>query len=376
MAPEKRAGQGRKVFFRVPRSRIFVGMGTTGLRDSVQVTEEHTNGPGDRVIDDISASDGSVAADVDQGADEDVVDLDDLFAAFPDDTAGEGPELRDSLLSRRGYVPLLKVFVQLPRTTPGHRASVLTKFVTGRHRWALILFLLVHAAEPRLREEPFVPLSTWARVLSTPKRPCSTRQVSEALNTLVRLHLINRVNRGQSVKVELLREDGSEKPWERAGTGDDIGPGFFTIPHELFTTGLIDQLGLPGLTMLLIALCETNQTPVFSVPVAKAPQWYGFSERTAERGYGELIDSGVMRVHKQMKRDTRSPIGLRPVHHRTLLGPYETQTRKDVQRNARRRVRAEERAAEARARAEKKSKATPKQTSARAAKRGKTRTSS
>ena len=62
------------------------------------------------------------------------------------------------------------------------------------------------------------------------------------------------------------------------------------------------------------------------------PDWYGFSERTAERGYNKLVKAGVMRVHTQMVRDHRSPIGLRPVFHRTLLGPYETQVRRDAQK--------------------------------------------
>jgi hypothetical protein len=262
----------------------------------------------------------------------------DVFAAYADHTVADGPELRGLLISVRGYVPLRKEFVQLRRGRTD-RASVLAKLVGARQLRALQALLLAHAMEPTLRSDPYLPLATWATLLSTPTRSCNTRQASEALNALAHRNLLERSDRGTSAKVELLREDGTGEPWVPAGTDDDVGPGFFTVPHELFTSGLMDQLNLPGLAMLLLGLHDTNQHPVFTVPVEKVRGWYGFSERTAERGYRELEVAGVMRAHRQMVRDPRSPIGLRPEYHRTLLGPYETQVRKDSQKSARRSAR-------------------------------------
>jgi hypothetical protein len=144
------------------------------------------------------------------------------------------------------------------------------------------------------------------------------------------------VEHGMTVELFPLLEDGSGREWTPP-TGEDDDPDlrlYMTVPHELFTDDVLDQLRLPGLAVLLVALKETSTTAVFSVAVERFQQWYGFSERTAERGYGELVDAGLVRVHRQLVRDSRMPRGVKAKYHRTLLGPFSTQSRRDAQARA------------------------------------------
>lgn len=313
---------------------------------------DHLPGPdlvGHLVLDSPDRSDDDLAdqpCPADDAADGDTDDADhdgdvDPFSAFADEEPDEGAAMRAELLSKRGYFPLRKEFVQRRRQAEpdANRHSVLHELVQARQPRALMALLLAHAIAPTLQTDPFLPLATWARMLSTPTRPCSSTQASAALNVLHDRELLVRTDRGRQVQLTLLTEDGTKQPWERAGLGD-VGPGFFIVPHTLFSDGLFDNLNLPGLAMLLLALHETNQKPVFNVAVDKLPRWYGLSERTGERGYRELIAAGIMKVHVQKVRDGRSPTGLRRVHHRMLVGAYGTESRRALQQQARRAARA------------------------------------
>jgi hypothetical protein len=111
------------------------------------------------------------------------------------------------------------------------------------------------------------------------------------------------------------------------------------VPHDLFSDGVLDKLHLPGLAMLLVVLKETSATSVFSVSIEKFPEWYGYSERTAQRGYQELDAAGLTRTHRQLIRDSRMPRGVKSRYHRTLLGNFATQARRDAQRLAQKKLR-------------------------------------
>ncbi len=47
-----------------------------------------------------------------------------------------------------------------------------------------------------------------------------------------------------------------------------------------------ETLSLPGKAVLLIA---HSLRPGFALPVEKAPEWYGISADTAQRGLAELV---------------------------------------------------------------------------------------
>ncbi len=243
----------------------------------------------------------------------------------PDAPAMTAQETVSDLLgsAKRGYVPLRKVFVQKERTEKD-RSAKLAELVHGRHHRPLDAFLLIHALEPVVSNEP-LPLRTWARMMST-KTYCSPSAASKAFDTLVDLNLVTRRQDGQMPVIVPLHE-GTGGPWSRPGEDEkEVGPGYFTLPHAYWTAGFTDRLTIPGKAMLLIVLSET-QSPTkktFTMPVSKAQAWYGISERTAERGYRELMNAGVLLTRIQKIPDARHPAGRREVYHRALDAPFST----------------------------------------------------
>lgn len=266
----------------------------------------------------------------------------------PFEGLNDAPELtpaehRTALLrrARRGYVPLRKVLVQKERTAV-ERAAKLAELVRGRHHRPLDALLLVHALEPILRDDP-LDTRVWGRLLSA-RDHCTPNAASKAFGTLVELNLIEREKDGRRTVVRPRHESGEDRPWFRPGCDDDdeIGVGYFTLPHAYWATGLSDTLTLPGKAMLLIILAETTQLKkaTFAMPVEKAPAWYGISERTAERGYRELFDSGLMDVRVTKVPDPRHPAGRRDVHYRSLKAPFGTMDRRRIQGRAKSAVKA------------------------------------
>lgn len=47
---------------------------------------------------------------------------------------------------------------------------------------------------------------------------------------------------------------------------------------------MLDELRLPGIAVLLVALMETSTEATVSISVERYADWCGFSERSAERG--------------------------------------------------------------------------------------------
>ncbi|MGW3805870.1 hypothetical protein [Micromonospora sp. NPDC005113] len=261
----------------------------------------------------------------------------DPFDGLVDEQPADGPAVRAQLLrdAKRGFAKLRKVFVQRP--SGGERASVLAAMVRGRQERAVDALLLLHAVEPVLDNTPLT-LRTWSKMLGSKKNPCTSATASRAFDALVERKLITRETRGKHVIVRPLMEDGSGLPWDRPGQDrSTVGKGYLTIPHDYWTTGLVDQLSLPGKAMFLIMLAETTQNPRFSMAVARAREWYGISERTAERGYKELREVEVadgeplLREHMQVVADPRSPTDLRQVWHRALSDPYSQAARAALQ---------------------------------------------
>jgi hypothetical protein len=67
--------------------------------------------------------------------------------------------------------------------------------------------------------------------------------------------------------------------------------------------------------------------------------WYGFSERSAERGYEQLDEQKLIRQHPTFERDRISPINVRPVVYRAVNEPFDTHTKLKRQGKASRAIR-------------------------------------
>lgn len=260
----------------------------------------------------------------------------DVFADIEDERAS-GLDLRRDRLddARRGYALIRKVFVQ--RTSDHEdRSSVLGDLVTGRLELALRTLILVYALEPVLANARW-PLGAWAQIVR-PSDPPTTEAMSRAFRSLESRQLVNRRTEGRAQIITPLKEDGSGADYERPSTsGTDVGKGYFAVPHDLWNSGLADRLRLPGLSMLLVSLSETSKNDHFQVSLSQMSEWYGISERTAERGYTELSKAGILLTRTQSVRDKTmsSANGLRSVTHRALDGPYSTAARKRAQEIAR-----------------------------------------
>jgi hypothetical protein len=144
------------------------------------------------------------------------------------------------------------------------------------------------ALEPILDGTP-LPLRTWAKMIGSEERPCSSQSASLAFDTMVDYNLITRTNKGRTVIVAPRLQDGSGADWDNPGSNPaTIGKGYLTISHAYWTTGLVDRLIFPGEALFLIMLSETTKDRSFAMAAERAPSWYGISERTAERCYKEL----------------------------------------------------------------------------------------
>ncbi|WP_040862842.1 hypothetical protein [Nocardia niigatensis] len=263
----------------------------------------------------------------------------DPFAGLADEVALGPHEAIKQLLdsAKSGYATAWNVLVQRGSES-ADRASTLAALVRDRQERALDALLTLYALQPVLSDSAPLPMGAWANILSTRKH-CGLTTVSKTFRELEERKLVTRERRGHATLISPLLEDGSGKlrPKPGAPTQDPDNPvGYFTIPHEYWTEGYIDRLRLPGKAILLIMLKETQGKPPFEMAVERASQWYGISERTAERGYAELNAEKLLDIHVQKVASPRLPAGvLRSRYHRALRTPFSTSHRRELQQVAR-----------------------------------------
>jgi hypothetical protein len=241
--------------------------------------------------------------------------------------AADEKETRDYLLqrARRETTPILHDFVQAPRGGAS-RHGPLAAFVTGRDLRGLQAYLLaLGIISNGDRDDGWstsLPIATWARALgltlnATPASAATG--VSKVFGRLVERKLIEKTRHGRAreIRVTLLREDGSEKPYSRPK--GDAGNKFLQLPNTFWTEGWHEQLDLPATAMLLVAL---HAKPVFSLPTEHMPEWYGWSADTAERGLKALQDAGLLTKTSRWVKDAVSPIGAKNLTEYQLAGPF------------------------------------------------------
>ncbi len=256
-----------------------------------------------------------------------------------DDDLDEDPateaETRAALLTnaKRSFVPIRKAFVQVPRslaTDPNRRAGPLSDFVARKDRRGLDAHLIILAATSSGGESgddwtTTHPIMVWARAFGTTRnaeRASAATAVSKVLHRLEERRLIERSRSGRErkIKVRLLREDGSGQAYTRPA-GNEAGERFLRLDHAYWEQDWQSRLTLPGLAMLLVALCEKQG---FTLPTERMPAWYGWSPDTAERGFAELEDVGLLHKVKYRRKEPLSTNGYGMVNKYFLLPPFGT----------------------------------------------------
>ncbi|MET9841619.1 hypothetical protein ABZZ01_28095 [Streptomyces virginiae] len=228
------------------------------------------------------------------------------------DAKATGRDTRTAVLKRsiRTNVPLRKTFVQA-NAGGDSRHGPLKKFVTGRDLRGLKAYLLIVAACSNgdngwsTTHDSMV----WARMLDILETANDQSARTGAWRALIRLRdrhkLIDCRRSGTKITVTLLREDGTGKPYERP-LGDTEEDRYLQIPATFWTTGRDEQLDLPGLAMFLVVAREKNWSPF---PLEKAPEWYGWSADTHERGLNKLLALGLAERREKYITAPLAPAG-------------------------------------------------------------------
>lgn len=255
-----------------------------------------------------------------------------------DDDLNEDPaseaDTRAALLAnaKRTIVPIRKAFVQVPRSLAAgsHRRGPLSDFVARKDRRGLEAFLIILAATSSGGEAgddwtTTHPIMVWARAFGTTQnaeRASAANAVSKVMHRLEERRLIERSRSGRErkIKVRLLREDGSGRPYTRPA-GNEAGERFLRLDHAYWEQDWQSRLTLPGLAMLLVALSEQQG---FTLPTERVPGWYGWSADTAERGFAELEEVGLLSKVKYRRKEPLSPNGYGMVNKYYLGPPFRT----------------------------------------------------
>ncbi|MGW7674392.1 hypothetical protein ACWGJX_46320 [Streptomyces sp. NPDC054775] len=223
-----------------------------------------------------------------------------------------GRDTRAEILRRsiRANVPLRKTFVQAPRGATS-RHGPLRDFVTGRDLRGLKAYLLIVAACSNgtdgwsTRHDSAV----WARMMDIDQTATEQAARTGAWRALRRLQdrkLITCTRTGTMITVTLLREDGTGAPYDRP-MGQSPEDLYLQIPATFWTKGYDEKVDLPALALLLVVLREKIWS---KFPAEKAPDWYGWSPDTHERGLKTLLELGLVERREQFTKAPLAPAGV------------------------------------------------------------------
>ncbi|MFI6063516.1 hypothetical protein [Streptomyces sp. NPDC051286] len=223
-----------------------------------------------------------------------------------------GSDTRVALLKRsvRANVPLRKTFVQAVRGS-ACRHGPLKDFVTGRDLRALKAYLMIVAACSSGADgwSTTHDSAVWARLMDIQDTATDQAARTGAWRTLLRIqkrNLITCTRTGAKITVTLLREDGSGKAYDRP-RGESEEERFLQIPASFWTKGYDQKIDLPGLALLLTIAREKNWS---TFPAEKAPDWYGWSADTHERGLKKLLDLALVKRREHYTKAPLAPSGV------------------------------------------------------------------
>ncbi|TGB06653.1 hypothetical protein [Streptomyces sp. MZ04] len=227
-----------------------------------------------------------------------------------------GRDTRTAVLTRsvRANVPLRKTFVQANAGSDS-RSGPLKDFVTGRDLRGLKAYLLIVAACSNGDNgwSTTHDSAVWARMMDIHESADDQSARTGAWRALLRLHerkLVDCRRNGTMITVTLLREDGSGRPYDRPD-GKTEENRYLQIPAEFWTTGRDKRLDLPGLALFLVVAREKNWS---AFPAEKAPEWYGWSADTHERGLKKLVSLGLVERREHYMKAPFAPLGFTKTH--------------------------------------------------------------
>ncbi|WP_323670760.1 hypothetical protein [Candidatus Poriferisodalis multihospitum] len=229
----------------------------------------------------------------------------------------------------RDHAPLRKAFLQKPDSESGYRGSAMADLVRAGDSLGLRLYLtaVLKASSPPW--DTALPAPVWARALGNPQ-PTSkgaTGAISKAWRRLEDHGLIRRSRYNRMAQITLLREDGSGQDYTHPGDKDcrTEADDYFKVPVALWRLGSggegrwIRELSVPELAMLLVSSSLRDE---FWLPIEHAPDWYGVSADTAQRGLAGLRTRDLLDVDVRVKTAPLSPTGATTEHLYTLKAPF------------------------------------------------------
>lgn len=218
---------------------------------------------------------------------------------------------------KRTFVPIRKTFVQGERGKECRHAP-LKEFIVKRNRRALDAYLMTLASYADDGQPTRLHSSAWARLIGIPESNKSPgTAVTRTFEWLEarRLLTVDRARGSQYISVTLLREDGSGERYTRP-KGASEAERFLKLPHAFWDEGFDQKVDLPGLAMLLAV---AREKPWKDFPAEKAPEWYGWSPDTTERGLQQILALGLVEREETFRPEPLSPLGYTRVHKYNLV---------------------------------------------------------
>ena len=208
--------------------------------------------------------------------------------------------------TRRSFVPVRRIFLQLPEKSGKSRGSVLASLT--RPSSALDSYLLIHAlassSEPHVADSPAATWAQVARLDESASFESAKSHWSKVVAKLSALRLIESERKGNRVRYRLLNEAGGGEAYTRPKNSADGR--WFRLPYSYWLEEFDKKLEHSEKLMLLISL---SLPEVFSLPINQVFNWYGISEATARRGLRGLKDKGILARTVNHRVDPRSPTG-------------------------------------------------------------------
>lgn len=214
-------------------------------------------------------------------------------------------------------VPVRREFVQRgAQRSP--QPGPLRDMVRRHDERALDLFLLHRALASSEPWDVARDGRVWGRALGLDRddKDGGASAVSKAWARLEDTYrLVSRERSGRLARVTSLHESGTGTPYTSPSRG------YFKLPFAYWTSDdeWYRTLSFAAKSVLLISL---SLTPPFSLPAERAPEWYGMSADTMNRGQIELRRHRLL--HREFLKVTNwtSPTGFTTYYKFRLLKPF------------------------------------------------------